>query len=491
MKGEQRIGAAWLRGEGEEWCSVDPASSEPLWTLRAASADQVAAAVGAARAELSGWSARPESERVALLRAYEERLRADRAPFADLISRETGKPRWEAFTELDAMIGKVGISIEMAAARHSEERLEMAGAEARTRYRPIGVMAVLGPFNLPGHLPNGHIVPALLAGNTVVLKPSDLTPAVGARMVELWEDAGLPPGALQLIQGGRAAGEALVAQRGIDGVLFTGSHAGGRAIGRSLAERPELLLALEMGGNNPLVVEPVKNRGAAVMHTLLSAFITAGQRCTCARRLIVREGGEGEAFLADLVQAMGALRVGLPADEPEPFLGPVVSRGAAERLLDAQTDLVRRGARVLVPLRDDPRSPALLHPGLVDVTGMSERDDVELFGPLLQVVRVPDLDAAIAEANRTSYGLAAGLLSDDPAAFERFWREVRAGVVNWNRQTTGASGRLPFGGVGRSGNHRPAGSWAVDYCSDPVASLESQALTLPGSLPPGLPEASP
>ena len=487
MRGEQRIGDEWVAGEGAEWCSLDPAAEEPVWTLRAASVVQVGAAVEAARAEAPVWSARPESERLGFLRAYEERLRADRQRFADLLSRETGKPRWEAQTELDAMIGKVGISIEMAALRRTEERLEMTGAQARTRFRPIGVMAVLGPFNLPGHLPNGHIVPALLAGNAVVLKPSELTPAVGAHMVELWQDAGLPAGALQLVQGGREIGEALVSHPGIDGVLFTGSYAGGRAIQQGVAGRPELLVALEMGGNNPLVVEPVRNRGAAVMHTLLSAFITAGQRCTCARRLIVREGGEGDGFVEALMEAMGALRVGLPTDEPEPFVGPMISRAAAEKLLGAQDELGRRGARLLVPLRRDSRCAALLHPGLIDVTEIRDREDKELFGPLLQVVRVPDFDAAIAEANRTAYGLAAGLLSDDRASFERFWREVRAGVVNWNRQTTGASGRLAFGGMGRSGNHRPAGAWAADYCSDPVASLEAHVLELPGSLPPGLP----
>lgn len=485
MRGEQRIGADWVRGEGDEWCSLDPATGAPVVTLRAASAAQVAAGVASAREALHRWSSAGEDERVAVLRAYEERLRREREPFAALISRETGKPRWEALTELDAMIGKVGISIDLAAQRRAEDRLELPGAEARTRFRPIGVMAVLGPFNLPGHLPNGHVIPALLAGNTVVLKPSELTPAVGARMVELFEDAGLPAGALQLVQGGRETGAALVSQAGIDGVLFTGSYAGGRAIGRSLCDRPELLVALEMGGNNPLVVEPVRDRKAAVAHTILSAFITAGQRCTCARRLIVREGEEGDGFLAALADAIGRLRVGLPADEPEPFVGPLISAGAARALSAAYDRLLAAGARELVPLRIDPRSPALVHPGMVDVSALP-REDEELFGPLLQVIRVPDYDAAIEEANRTAYGLAAGLLSDDRESFERFWREVRAGVVNWNRQTTGASGRLAFGGVGRSGNHRPAGAWAADYCSDPIASLEAPRLEVPASLPPGI-----
>lgn len=486
MRGEQRIGTDWVAGAGDAWSSLNPATGEPVAELRAASPEQVEAAVAAARAAFSPWSSLPEADRLTILRAYEERLREEREPFSELISSETGKPRWEALTEVDAMIAKISLSIDLAAERRSEECFELPGAEARTRFRPIGVMAVLGPFNLPGHLPNGHIIPALLAGNTVVFKPSEHTPAVGARLVECLEDAGLPGGALQLVQGGPATGAALVGQRGIDGVLFTGSYAGGSAIQRAVADRPELMVALEMGGNNPLVVEPVENRAAAVVHTLLSAFITAGQRCTCARRLIVREGDAGDRFLIDLTEAIRAIRVGLPDDAPEPFVGPLISRVAAENLLGEYDQLVERGANVLVPLRPDPRSPALVHPGLIDVTGLGDREDSELFGPLLQVIRVGSFDAAIEEANRTAYGLAAGLLSDDRASFERFWREVRAGVVNWNRQTTGASGRLAFGGVGRSGNHRPAGGWAADYCSDPIASLEAPRLEPPGSLPPGL-----
>jgi succinylglutamic semialdehyde dehydrogenase len=164
----------------------------------------------------------------------------------------------------------------------------------------------------------------------------------------------------------------------------------------------------------------------------------------------------------------------------------MISAEAAERVRGAESALRARGGRALVPLRADDRSPALLHPGLIDVTAIAHREDEEVFGPLLQLIRVRDFESALEEANRTAYGLAAALLSDDRALFERFVREVRAGVVNWNRQTTGASGRLPFGGVGRSGNHRPAGAWAADYCADPIATLEAEALTTPTTLPPGL-----
>ncbi len=447
----------------------------------------IASAVAAARRALPGWAAREPAARVALLQRFEALLREERESFATVITAATAKPRWEARSEVDTMLAKVPISIEAARARRSDEFFEVGDGLGRTRFKPIGVMAVLGPYNFPGHLPNGHIVPALLTGNTVVFKPSEKAPRVGAELASLWQRAGLPPGVLNLVEGGREVGAALVADSGLDGVLFTGSYAGGRALQRALCERPEVLLVLEMGGNNPLVVHDVGDLDAAVVLTMLSAFITAGQRCTCARRLIVPHGRVGDRFVEQLVTAIPRLRIGLPEDEPEPFCGPVISAELATALLGAQDELVARGARSLVGLRRDARSPALLHPGLLDVTEVSEREDRELFGPLLQLVRVRDFTAAIAEANRTAYGLSASLLSDSRAHYERFWREIRAGVINWNRQTTGASSRLPFGGVGRSGNHRPVGAYAVDACSDPVASLECAELRVPASLPPGLP----
>lgn len=486
MKGHQRIAGTWFVGQGAPLVSTDPGSGDVLHRLHEASGEQVGAAVAAASDAFPSWSATPLETRIEILLRYEAALRADHARLSDSLSRETGKPRWEAKTEVDAMVAKVAISIEMLGQRRRAQELELPGAVASTRYRPIGVLAVLGPFNLPGHLPNGHIVPALLAGNTIVFKPSELTPGIGMRLIELLEEAGLPAGVVNLVHGGRAVGQALVSDAEIDGVLFTGSYAGGRAIAHTLADRPETMLALEMGGNNPLVVDEVENLEAAVVHTILSAFITAGQRCTCARRLIVARGPWGDRFLAELVDQIGRLRVGLQSDQPECFIGPMISSAAAERLVEAERALRERGGRSLVPLRTDDRSPALLRPGLIDVSAIRDRKDEEFFGPLLQVIRVRDFDAAIKEANHTAYGLAAALLSDDRARFERFVHEVRAGVINWNRQTTGASGKLPFGGLGHSGNHRPAGAWAADYCSDPVATLEADALALPESLPPGL-----
>ena len=344
-------------------------------------------------------------------------------------------------------------------------------------------MAVFGPFNFPGHLPNGHILPALLAGNCVLFKPSEQTPLVGQIYDELWRNTGLAEaGVFQLLQGGRDTGAMLANHRDIDGLLFTGSFEAGVSLNRAVVENPGKIVALEMGGNNPLVVAGVSDVRAAAYWTIQSAFVTAGQRCSCARRLIVVEGAE--PFLDQLIDMSRAIRVGPYTNSPEPFMGPVISQQSAQRVLAAQDNLLKRGAKPLLAMKNlDGR--ALLSPGILDVTGI-DRSDVEIFGPLLQVIRVRDLDEAIREANNTRYGLAAALFSDERAMYETFFRKIRAGVVNWNRPTTGASGGLPFGGIGRSGNHRPSGYFAVDYCAYPVASMEISKLELPKSPTPGV-----
>jgi succinylglutamic semialdehyde dehydrogenase len=253
-----------------------------------------------------------------------------------------------------------------------------------------------------------------------------------------------------------------------------------------LAPHPEKLLALEMGGNNPMVVSNVSNLDAAVYAIIQSAFITAGQRCTCARRLILLQDGQSDRLVDRLSQLTEKIVVGPYTVTPEPFIGPVISDAAAQRLLDAQSALISRGAKAILPLRSIGPRLSMLAPGILDVIAVADRADEELFGPLLQVIRVPDFDAALSEANKTRFGLAAALLSDDPALYQRFLETVHAGIINWNRPTTGASGNLPFGGRGASGNHRPAGFFAVDFCADPVACLESPTLTLPSSLSPGI-----
>ena len=480
------IAGQWQPGQGESLQSLDPVSQAVLWQGQGASAAQVDAAVAAARGAFSQWAARSLDERIGVLERFAACLKSRTDELARAIGEETGKPLWEAATEVNSMVGKVAISIQSYRERTGEKSGPLGDATAVLRHKPHGVVAVFGPYNFPGHLPNGHIVPALLAGNCVLFKPSELTPKVAELTVKCWIEAGLPAGVLNLLQGGRETGVALAGHCGIDGLFFTGSSRTGNLLHAQFAGRPDKILALEMGGNNPLIVDQVADVDAAVYTIVQSAFISAGQRCTCARRLLVPQGEWGDALLARLVQVAGQLKVGRFDEQPAPFMGSVISLQAAAQLMQAQADLLARGATALLAMTQPQADAALLTPGILDVTAVGERADEELFGPLLQVIRYDGFENAIAEANATAYGLAAGLLSDSRARFEQFWLHSRAGIVNWNKQLTGAASSAPFGGIGASGNHRASAYYAADYCAYPVAGLESESLTLPATLTPGV-----
>ncbi len=457
-----------------------------VWSGRAASEQQVAAAVAAARNAFPAWARRPVEERIAVLERFAAALKGRSEELARAIGEETGKPLWEAATEVTSMVNKVAISVQAFRERTGEKSGPLADATAVLRHKPHGVVAVFGPYNFPGHLPNGHIVPALLAGNAVVFKPSELTPKVAELTLQAWVEAGIPAGVINLVQGARDTGVALASNDDIDGLFFTGSSRTGNLLHSQFGGRPQKILALEMGGNNPLVVDEVKDVDAAVYTIIQSAFISAGQRCTCARRLLVPQGAWGDALLERLVAVASTIKVGRFDEQPAPFMGSVISLAAAEHLIKAQDNLLAKGAKPLLAMTQPLATAALLTPGILDVTAVAERPDEEFFGPLLQVIRYADFDAAVREANATQYGLAAGLLSDSRERYEDFLIESRAGIVNWNKQLTGAASSAPFGGIGASGNHRPSAYYAADYCAYPVASLESDSLSLPATLTPGV-----
>lgn len=451
----------------EEIISIEPATGAELW--RGETGD-VAAAVAKAREALPKWARESHTRRIELVRRFANQVRKQAEPFAELIARETGKPLWEARTEVEAVVAKIDISIQAYGERTGSKKLDSAlQGSAALRHKPHGVMAVLGPYNFPAHLPNGHIVPALIAGNAVIFKPSEKTPAVGAFLVKCFHAAKIPEGVIQCLIGGPAEGKALVEHEGVDGVLFTGSARAGIAINRRLADNPGKIVALEMGGNNPLVVIDTPKVEDAAALIVQSAFTTAGQRCTAARRLIVVA-----SMFDSIVPAVKAMTerliVGEPFADPQPFMGPVIDNATAELLMESFVALIQRGGTPILPMRRPQAELPFLTPAILDATEMSDRPDIELFGPLLQCIRVADLDAAIAEANATRYGLSASLIGGKPEDYERFWNEIRAGIINWNRPTSGASSAAPFGGIGLSGNHRPAAFYAADYCAYPVAS---------------------
>ncbi len=439
---------------------------------------EVQESVEAARTAFKSWGRLPLEERSHFLRLFKSRLLLRQEELALTISQETGKPLWESTEEVAAMAQKIDLSMEA----YNERCPKVENPPLYTRHKPHGVVAVFGPFNFPGHIPNGHIVPALLAGNAVVYKGSELTPRSTAVMIECWQD--LPPHVLQSISSDPLAGNYLAKHKGIDGLFFTGSYKTGALLMEAFRTHPEKILALEMSGNNPLVVTQVNDLQAAAYQTILSAYLTAGQRCSCARRLIVPEGRAGDAFIDTLVPLIESIVVGHYTDRPEPFMGPVIHPEAAEQLLTRQATYGSEGGHSLVEMRA--LESHLLTPGLMDVTDVKGIPDEELFGPFLKLIRVPTFEMALVEANNTAYGLSAALLSSDQSEYEAFYHEVRAGVINWNHPTTGASGRAPFGGLGKSGNHRPSGYYAADYCSYPVASFENKSSELPKKLTPGV-----
>ena len=449
--------------------SHEPATGALLWQGESGDVDDI---VARARSGWPRWAAQPVAFRIETLRRFVNVVRAHEEELADLIARETGKPLWDAQTEVTAVMAKIDTSVAAYPERTGQRRLEAnLGARQSVRHKPHGVMAVLGPYNFPAHLPNGHIIPALLAGNAVIFKPSEKTPAVGEMLVRFYHEAGVPTDAVQLLLGGAEEGKALAAHADVAGILFTGSAQTGIAINRQFATQPGKILALEMGGNNPLVVWDTPEIGAAAALVIQSAFLSSGQRCTAASRLIVRDA-MADALIAEVKKLADRLIVDHPHADPQPYMGPVIDNATADGLTESFLYLMSHGGRPIKHMVRPQKGLPFLTPAIIDVTAMQERPDVELFGPLLQIVRVPDFETAIAEANSSRYGLSASLVGGSPEQYAQFWGNVRAGVINWNRPTNGASGTAPFGGVGVSGNHRPSAYYAADYCAYPVASAE-------------------
>ncbi|MFC3152250.1 succinylglutamate-semialdehyde dehydrogenase [Litoribrevibacter euphylliae] len=480
------INGQWLAGEGEVIQSANPVSQEVFWAGHSATAEQVDQAVNAARTAFPAWRRTSLEDRMALVRRFAELLGENKDHLAECIGKETGKPLWESATEIGAMIGKIEISIKAYEDRTGKQESDVAAGHAVLRHKPHGVVAVFGPYNFPGHLPNGHIVPALLAGNTVVFKPSELTPMVAEETLKIWLKAGLPNGVINLVQGAKETGIALAGHPDINGLFFTGSSATGHLLHKQYAGMPGKILALEMGGNNPLIVHNPENVEAAVHHTVFSAFVSAGQRCTCARRLFVPKGEQGDRFIERLVEVTKNIKVGEYNAEDQPFMGSLISLPASEGILKAQENLQQLGGQSLLEVTRLKEGTALLSPGIIDVTAVTALPDEEYFGPLLSIIRYDSFEQALKGANNTEFGLSAGLLADDPELYEQFLDEIQAGIVNWNKPLTGASSAAPFGGIGASGNHRASAYYAADYCAYPMASLEDESLSVPGSLSPGL-----
>lgn len=469
-----------------EWItSVSPADpGDELGRVPVAGAEEIDDAVARARAAQPAWRDAGPDARAAVLRRFRDLAADETENLASRIAREVGKALWDARGEARLLAPKVDVTLDAGLGFTAPID---GGAGAEARYQPRGVLAVLGPFNFPAHLPNGHIVPALATGNAVVLKPSEHAPVVGAWMGELWHEAGLPEGVLQVLHGRGDTGGALARHPGVDGVLFTGSWAVGRMLREASVATPEKLLALEMGGKNAIVVCADADLDLAVAETALSIAASTGQRCSCASRIFVARTLFQE-FTEKLTAVLAGIRVGAPLEEGV-FMGPLIHADAHARVLRFRALAEEAGGRrIALPAPDLP--VPYIGPGLV-VFDSAQQDHAyhrqEIFGPEAGLYPVADLDEAVAAINDSDYGLVASVMTAQRSAFERCVGRVRTGLLNWNRATVGASGRLPFGGLRRSGNDRPAGVTATLYCTVPQALLEGPERFDPESLPPGMP----
>ncbi len=467
----------WHAIAGESIVSRNPARPDEIVWQGSPQRAHVDEAVLAARRAFPAWATLSLDERASALRQWQEVTKKHAEPLAQMITREMGKTLAESLFEANALASKVDITLkEFSLGRVRDYDVPVSETRSgHCRFKPHGVMAVIGPFNFPAHLANGHFVPALLMGNTIVLKPSEKTPGVGQKIAEMMDEVGLPPGVFNVVHGAGDIAAHLVNHADIDGILFTGSWPVGRRILEANLDRPGRIIALEMGGNNASVVLNDAHLKQAVIENVRASFATTGQRCTCTRRVIV-QSGIAEKFISAFCKAASTLLIG-PGDSKETiFMGPVAVERAVEDVLNFQANLARRGGRVLLEsARMELPAPNekgyFITPGVVEVDRFTIDQDCEVFGPLVQLCIVETLDEAIEQANATAYGLAAAIFTTNEASYLRFFQEVRSGCINWNTGTAGASSQLPFGGLGRSGNNRPAAAFSVDYCAYPVANM--------------------
>jgi succinylglutamic semialdehyde dehydrogenase len=480
-----------------EWVSRSPASFSDELGRFSYSYAHVDEAVQSARGALSAWRKLESKQRAEFLKRFQDALKKREDQWVEAIAREVGKPFWEAKTELAAMTNKVDITIQESMKLVSDFEIPriLENTKGACRFRPLGVVAVIGPFNFPGHLPNGHIVPALLTGNTVVFKPSEKAAWVGQLMAESFQDAGLPPGVFNMVQGEREVSRRLCAHEGVNGVLFTGSYEVGVQIKQDTLHQHWKLLALEMGGKNSVIIWKDADLEVAVYESLLGSFLTAGQRCSATSRILVHRDLLSP-FVGRFHERAKAFKIGHPLDNP--FMGPLIDQGSVDRLMKFQGISAREGfepvmsGKVLdLHHRGHYVTPSisLMARANLDHTRKSIYQQTELFAPNVAILGVDDLGEAVAQANATQFGLAASVFTKSKAVYESCLDELEVGLVNWNKATVGASSRLPFGGLKKSGNHFPTALSAPLYCTSPVASLEvsePQSVSESASKNPGL-----
>jgi succinylglutamic semialdehyde dehydrogenase len=494
------VGGRFVRpSRGIELISEDPGDLlNPVGRLFVAP-QWVDDAVAAALKAFPLWQKTPLSQRIARMRAFSREIQKRRSALVHLIAREAGKPIWEATRELDRTVAKVEEMIRwgLALVRPFDVRIDRS-VTGECYWRPLGVLAVIGPFNFPAHIPASQIIPALLTGNTVVFKPSEYTPFVGQMLAECFHAAGFPSGVFNLVQGGQTVGSQLVTHPHVSGILFTGSTATGRAIQRAILDQPYKCLVLEMGGKNAAWVMADADLELAAREIVVSAYSMAGQRCNATSRILL-DRKVAKAFLDRFLEWADRLKIGYPL-EPGTFIGPLIGHEAVAKFQRAMEQAKMEGFEVLregrplgqcgkrrgyyvtagVHLCENPfgvrRSKATAQAASSDRPisgGFSYRSD-EIFGPDVAIHLVQNEEEAIRLNNEVPYGLITSVFTRSEKRFRDWLPRLDTGMVNWNRGTIFSSGRLPFGGTKASGSFKPVGLFAPYACTFPVAILSDR-----------------
>ena len=460
VKARNLIDGEWVDARsGATLESRNPADWDDVVGVVPASAKaDVDLAVEAARKAYGKWRDTPAPKRCEILFRAAELLVREKEGLGRLVTREMGKILAEGLSDVQEAID-IGYYMAGEGRRMAGETVpsELPDKDCKSVRVPVGVFALITPWNFPTAIPAWKIFPALAAGNTVVFKPSSHTPVAAARLVELFAEAGVPAGVLNLVHGtGSAVGECLAAHRGVDGVSFTGSSAVGGAIAAGCAARGTEV-SCEMGGKNPEIVMDDARVDLAVEGALWGAFGTTGQRCTATSRVIVHEAIH-DRFLEAFIEAARALRLG-PGLDPATEVGPLINEEQMNKVLEYIE--IGKGEGATLALGGSRRTDGALGRGwfieptvFTDVTPGMRIAAEEIFGPVVAVMKARDLTEAIETANGVDYGLSSSIYTQDVNNSAVAERDLDAGVVYINAPTIGAEVHLPFGGFKKSGTGR-------------------------------------